>query len=165
MLAAIIEKRAGRPVDQFAREALFDPLGVGAVEWMRYGDGTVNAASGLRMRPRDLARIGQLVLGHGQWRGQRVVSEAWIAESTAAHVNGEGLFFYGFQWWLGRSLVARREITWISATGYGGQRMFIVPELDLVVVVMAGLYDNPVLQPIVGEVVLRRYALPAALGL
>lgn len=165
LLAAVLQKRTGRPLEQFAREALFDPLGVAEVEWVRYANGTPNAASSLRMRPRDVARMGQLVLGRGLWRGKRIVSEGWIVESTTAHVNGESLFFYGFQWWLGRSLVARREIKWISAVGYGGQRMFIVPELDLVVVVMAGLYDNPVLQPVVGEVVLRRYALPAALGL
>lgn len=79
-------------------------------------------------------------------------------------MNGAGLFFYGFQWWLGRSLVNRQEIKWISAVGYGGQRMYIVPNLDLVVVVTAGLYDNPFLQSVVGDVILRRYALPAALA-
>ena len=77
-------------------------------------------------------------------------------------MNGEGLFFYGYQWWLGRSFVNRREIKWISAVGWGGQRMYIVPSLDLLVVVMAGLYENPILMPMVGEVILRRYALSAA---
>jgi len=93
----------------------------------------------------------------------RARDEAWIEESTSPHAHGEGLFFYGYQWWLGRSLVNCQEIKWISAVGWGGQRMYSVPSLDLVVVVVAGLYDNPVLQPIVGEVILRRYALSAAL--
>jgi hypothetical protein len=57
--------------------------------------------------------------------------------------------------------VERKEITWAAAFGYGGQRMFIVPRLGLVAVVMAGLYDNPALQSVVGEVVLRRYAMAA----
>jgi CubicO group peptidase (beta-lactamase class C family) len=163
LLAAILAKLAGQPIDLFAKEALFDPLGIHDVEWIRWPNGTPNAVSGLRMRPCDLARIGQLVLDQGEWNAKRIVSPGWIADSTSAHVNGEGLFFYGYQWWLGRSLARRQEIKWISAMGYGGQRMYIVPSLNLVVVVMAGLYDNPVLQPVVGEVVLRRYALPAAL--
>lgn len=114
------------------------------------------------MRPRDLAKFGQLVLNGGEWNNRSIVSKAWIDESTGPHVNGEGLFFYGYQWWLGRSFVNRREIKWISAVGWGGQRMYIVPSLDLVVVVMAGLYENPILTPMVGEVILRRYALSAA---
>ncbi|TIO05519.1 MAG: serine hydrolase [Mesorhizobium sp.] len=164
LLAAILEKRSGYPLDILAKETLFEPLGIQDVEWIRYADGTPNAVSGLRMRPRDLARIGQLVLDRGMWKGRPIISAAWIDESTSPHVNGAGLFFYGFQWWLGRSLVNRQEIRWISAVGYGGQRLYIVPSLDLVVVVMAGLYDNPFLQSMVGEVILRRYALPAALA-
>jgi CubicO group peptidase (beta-lactamase class C family) len=163
LLAAILQKTSGYPVDVLAKEMLIEPLGIHDVEWVRYADGTPNAVSGLRMRPRDLARIGQLVLDCGTWQGRTIISRAWIEESTSPHVNGESLFFDGFQWWLGRSLVNRQEIKWISAVGYGGQRMYIVPSLNLVVVVMAGLYDNPVLQTIVGEVVLRRYALTAAL--
>lgn len=164
LLATILQKTSGRSVDALAAEMLFDPLGIRDVEWVRYADGTPNAVSGLRMRPRDLAKIGQAVLARGTWNGKRIVSEAWLDESTSPHVNGEGLFFYGFQWWLGRSLVRRREIRWVSGVGYGGQRLFIVPDLDLVVVVMAGLYDNPVLQSVPGEVILRRYALSAALA-
>lgn len=164
LLAAILQKISGQPIETLAAETLFDPLGVRDVEWVRYADGTANAVSGLRMRPRDLAKIGQLVLGRGTWNGNRIISDAWVDESTSPHVNGEGLFFYGFQWWLGRSLVRRQEIKWVSGVGYGGQRLFIVPELDLVVVVLAGLYDNVGLQSMPGEIILRRYALPAAMA-
>jgi CubicO group peptidase (beta-lactamase class C family) len=164
LLAAILQRMSGRPIDVLAKEVLFEPLNIWDVEWIRYKDGTRNAVSGLRMRPRDLAKIGQLVLNGGQWEGRQIVSRAWIDESTSPHVNGESLFFYGYQWWLGRSLVRRREIKWISAVGYGGQRMYIVPSLALVVVVTAGLYDDPVLQSMVGEIILRRYALSATLS-
>ena len=108
LLAAILQKTSGSAIDDFANEALFGPLGIRDVEWRRYADGTVNM-SGLRMRPRDLAKIGQLVLNGGMWNDSRIVSKAWIEESTSPHVHGEGLFFYGYQWWLGRSLVNRQE--------------------------------------------------------
>lgn len=164
LLATIIERRSGLSIDAMAGEALFSPLGIADVEWMRYADGTPNAVSGLRMRPRDVAKIGQMVLDGGRWNGWPVVSPAWIGESLTPQVNGEGLYFYGYQWWLGRSLAERREITWAAAFGYGGQRLYVVPELDLVVVVLAGLYDTPALQPVVGEVILRRYALQSAIA-
>ncbi|MBO0904613.1 serine hydrolase domain-containing protein [Jiella sonneratiae] len=164
LLANVLKRVSGRPADELAREWLFDPLGIVEVEWVRYRDGTPMAASGLRMRPRDLAKIGQLVLDAGLWHGQRVVSGGWISESTRAHINGEGLFFYGYQWWLGRSLIKRREIRWIAGFGWGGQRLFVVPDHDLVVVVMAGLYGDPFLQALPGEVVLRRYALSSVIS-
>jgi CubicO group peptidase (beta-lactamase class C family) len=163
LLARILELRTGEPLDVLAQNLLFTPLGIDDVEWARYGDGAPVAASGLRMRPRDLAKIGQLVLDHGIAGGNHVVSRAWMDQAVDAQVNGEGLYFYGYHWWLGRSLVARREIRWIAGVGWGGQRLFIVPELDLVVAVLAGLYADPPLARIVGEVVLRRYALTAAL--
>jgi hypothetical protein len=49
----------------------------------------------------------------------RIISKAWTEESTSPHVHGEGLFFYGYQWWLGRSLVNRQDVKWISAVGWG----------------------------------------------
>jgi len=104
-------------------------------------------AAGLRLRPRDAAKIGQLVLNRGNWGGQQVVPAMWIEQSTIARFQAigyfGGLFFYGYQWWLGRTLSGNQEVTWIAAMGLGGQRIFIVPDLDLVVMTTAGLYANP----------------------
>jgi len=162
LIAEALTRRTGKTLDALAQEHLFGPLGIEA-EWIRYDDGVAVAASGLRLRPRDTARIGQMVLQGGRWQEDQVVPADWIALSTAPRLNGPGLFFFGLQWWLGRSLVAHEEIRWIAGVGWGGQRLFIVPARDLVVVVHAGLYDNPAMQPIPAEIVLRRYALAACL--
>jgi CubicO group peptidase (beta-lactamase class C family) len=61
---------------------------------MRYANGDPIAGWGLRMRPRDIAKVGQVILDHGRWQGKQIVPEAWIAQSTAPQFNGEGLFFY-----------------------------------------------------------------------
>jgi CubicO group peptidase (beta-lactamase class C family) len=164
LLAAIVAKVSGDTIEALTSRELLQPLGIADFDWMRYATGMANAASGLRLRPRDLAKIGQLVLGRGAWHSRQVVPASWVAASLTPQINGAGLYFYGFQWWLGRSLVERREVTWAAGVGWGGQRLFIVPSLDLVVVVLAGLYDNPALQPVVGEVVLRRYALASAMA-
>ena len=163
LVAEALVRRSGKPLDALAREFLFEPLAIAGEEWIRYDDGVPVAASGLRLTPRDTARIGQMVLQGGRWGDRQVVPADWIAISTAPRLNGQGLFFFGLQWWLGRSLVAREEVRWIAAVGWGGQRLFVVPERDLVVVVHAGLYDQPWLQPLPGETVLRRYALAACL--
>jgi CubicO group peptidase (beta-lactamase class C family) len=109
----------------------------------------------------DVARIGQLVLSRGAWQGKQIVPAAWIDQSFTPQINGEGLFFYGYQWWLGRTLVARQEVSWAAAVGWGGQRMFVVPSRGLVVVVHAGLYRSPIFQGSVGNAVLNGHVLPA----
>jgi CubicO group peptidase (beta-lactamase class C family) len=100
------------------------------------------------------------VLDHGEWHGKQIVPADWIAAATSPHINGPLLWFYGYQFWLGRSLVHEREVEWALGLGYGGQRLFIVPALDIVVLVHCGLYQSS-LQGAVPLMVLNRYVLPA----
>jgi len=144
LLGAILRKATGKPLDQLARSLLFEPLGITDVEWYKYAQGNPSAAAGLRLRPRDLAKIGQLVLQRGAWNGKQIVSAGWIDASTTPQMNGFLVFFYGYQFWLGRSLVDRHPVDWAAAWGLGGQRVFIIPDLDLVVVVTAGLYRSDI---------------------
>ncbi len=160
LLGAVLRKATGKPLDQLARELLFEPLGITDVEWYRNAQGNPSAAAGLRLRPRDLAKIGQLVLQRGAWNGKQLVSALWIDAATTPQINGFQLFFYGYQFWLGRSLVNRHEVRWASAVGLGGQRIFIVPELDLVMVLNAGLYQSD-LQGTLPTDILNRFVLAA----
>ena len=141
LVSAIIRKATGRPLDEFARETLFEPMGITGVEWIRV-KGDTDAGGGLRLRPRDMAKIGQLVLAGGRWNDRQIVSKAWIDASMTPRIKATGLFFYGYLWWLGRSLLNGREVHWAGALGRGGQSIRIVPELDLVVVVTAGYYQD-----------------------
>jgi CubicO group peptidase (beta-lactamase class C family) len=162
LIQAILKRATGKPLDVLAHDLLFAPLGIAEVDWVRYpATGEPVAASGLRLLPRDFVKIGQLVLQHGTWNGRQIVPAAFVAQATTPHINGNQLYFYGYQFWLGRSFVTGREIDWSSAVGYGGQRIFIVPSLDLVAVVNAGLYKSR-LQAIVPLEVLNRYVLVAA---
>lgn len=107
-----------------------------------------------------MAKLGQLVLARGMWNGRRIVAAEWIDQSTAPQVTGASTYFYGYQWWLGRSLVDKREVTWTAGVGLGGQRIFIVPALDLVVVTTAGLYTSS-MQSWVPLETLNRFVLAA----
>jgi CubicO group peptidase (beta-lactamase class C family) len=161
LVGAVLRKAAGKQIDDFAREQLFAPLGITDVEWPRNVHGNVIAAGSLRLRPRDLAKIGQLVLQRGDWKGTQVISASWIDAATTPQINGLGTNFYGYFFWLGRSLVDGREIRWSAAVGLGGQRVFIVPELDLVVVMNAGLYKSSMQGPVPLKA-LNQYVLKAA---
>jgi CubicO group peptidase (beta-lactamase class C family) len=141
LVSAIMRRVTGRPLDEFARETLFEPLGITGAEWNRV-KGDTDSGGGLRLRPRDMMKIGQLVLAGGRWDGRQIVSKTWIDAATAPHLDATGLWFYGYLWWLGRSLYMGREIHWTAALGRGGQSIRIVPELDLVVVVTAGYYQD-----------------------
>ena len=161
LLARVVEKASGKPIEDFAREALFEPLDITDIEWVRMPNGYMAAASGLRLRPRDMAKLGQLFLNGGEWNGRRIVSASWLQQSALPRVSSS----YGYQWWKGLSVVGDQIVERIEAKGLGGQRIFIVPSSNLVVVVTAGLYvkrglDNE------GEItagILDGYVLPSVL--
>lgn len=142
VLAALLAQRTGMVLPDYAREKLFAPLGIVDWEWLRDPRGRPLAFSGLRMRPRDLARIGRLVLQHGQWHGRQVVPRTWIEASLTPQADAGDGRRYGYQWWLGDTAATGAPHRWAAAFGNGGQRLFIVPDLDLVVVMTAGAYDD-----------------------
>lgn len=141
LLSAIVRKAAGRPLDEFARATLFDPLGITEFEWSRF-KGDSDAGGGLRLRPRDMAKIGQLVLAGGRWNNRQIVSKAWIEASTTMKLKATDSQSYGYLWWLRNSRLNGRVVQSIAAQGRGGQSIRIVPELDLVVAVTAGYYQD-----------------------
>ena len=147
LLARIIAKGSGRTLHDFARENLFDPLGMGPTEWATGRDGEPFAASGARMSARDLARIGRMML-HGGKVGERVVVPAdWVKRCLTPIVSADEVRRYGYQWFVldvafGKPkgwAAGRLERMW-QAQGEGGQRLFIIPALQLVVAITAGNY-------------------------
>jgi CubicO group peptidase (beta-lactamase class C family) len=144
LIGRLIVKGTGQTLPDYARQVLFDPLGIAAFNWAAGQDGVASAASGLRLTPASLARIGQVALGHGRWRGHQVVPEAWVADALRWHVPTEDDAGYGYQWWLGSLPApdAAGPIPWVGAKGNGGQRLYLVPSLDLVVAIVCGNYDT-----------------------
>jgi CubicO group peptidase (beta-lactamase class C family) len=143
LLAHLTAEGTGTPLHDYAREKLFAPLGITDTEWVPGSNGEPAAASGLRMRPRDLARIGLLVLQHGRWGDRQVVPADWLEASFEARVPSEEELAYGYQWWLWPREARADGRRWMAGFGNGGQRLMIVPHLDLVVVVTAGNYNQP----------------------
>ncbi len=80
LLQGVLQRTSGKPLDELAREALLEPLSITDVEWTRFPSGDVRGHGGLRLRPRDLAKLGQLVLDRGMWQGKQIILADWIAE-------------------------------------------------------------------------------------
>lgn len=141
LLAHLLAKGTGRSLHDYAKEMIFAPLGIAESYWIVGSNGEPAAASGLRLTARDLARIGRMILNEGRWKGSQVVPADWLAASFTRHVPSEDGLFYGLQWWLG--LGREDGEPWMAAVGNGGQRLIIVPHLDLIVVVFTGNYNDP----------------------
>jgi CubicO group peptidase (beta-lactamase class C family) len=164
VLAKLVARGTRQPLLEFARQHLFGPLGITDVDWVTDAAGEPIAASGLRLRPRDAARIGQLVLNGGRWGEQELVPASWLTESTRPHVSTSDSFVrYGYQWWLAGSSFGDSTTPWIAAFGNGGQRIFALPQLELVVVVTAGNYNLPENWRL-PLAVLNQFVLPALVG-
>ena len=143
LLAAIIEKTTGKKVDEFAQKYLFQPLGITSFEWLKYpGTNQPAAASGLRLRSRDLLKFGLLYNNRGIWHNKHILPEKWIKESFQSHVQRPGGGSYGYQFWLWPDTILNEPTSIVACVGNGDQRIFFDKTHDLVVVITAGNYNK-----------------------
>ncbi|MBR0714590.1 serine hydrolase [Bradyrhizobium liaoningense] len=145
LLGRLIAKGTGEALPAYCRRVLFDPLGFGPSDWANGWDGEPRAASGLRLLPRDLAKIGQLMLAGGVWNGAPVVPADWVKRVTMPAVpigNGRS---YGYQWYMGDYApnATAQPLHWFGGIGWGGQYLIVIPARDLVVVTHCGNYRRP----------------------
>lgn len=140
MLAPFIRHATGQRYEDFVERTLFKPLGIANYRWTWMKEGVPLAAGGLYMTPRAMAKIGQTMLDGGTWHGRRIVSAAWVRESTRQQ-TGPGDYPYGFYWHLfnGAGVGARHVdgLDGYAAIGQGGQLITVVPKEKLVVIVTA----------------------------
>lgn len=144
-LGRILANATQQDVPAFAQARLLGPLGITSAVWNTYDDGRRTDTGGhMHMRPRDMARIGQLALQRGQWNGTQLVSAAWIDASTSKHTQFDSgpTDGYGYLWWHGVLGSQGRQVPFFFANGAGGQFIFVVPQLDLVVVFTGENYGS-----------------------
>lgn len=156
LLSAIIQNVTEMPSLDYARQSLFEPIGVRNAAWSAY-QGISNGASELFLRPRDMARLGHLILRRGQWDGEVVVPEVWISKLVEPIIRTDFLEpheLYGYGWYT--KTIAGHQVH--SAEGLGGNGIYVVPDLDLVVVFTGGLTGREMLAP---YRFLKEFLLPA----
>ena len=136
LLGGVIEQSTGYSVADFAEEFLFAPIGIDHFTWWsptasrQYGCG-----GGLYLKPRDMARFGYLYLNEGNWNGTQVVSSDWVNVSTSMYYDTGGWYHYGYTWW------GVPGQTFYEATGHYEQKIYVLPEEDIVVVFTGNIQD------------------------
>ena len=133
LLSAIIQEATGKTTYDFGKEYLFEPLDMDSVECTTDAQGISDGGNGFSMNVYDMAKFGQLYLNRGVWKGEQIISEQWIEDSTNIQFDRpSGSANYGYQWWV-RTFGEENYHTYF-AQGHWGQYIFIVPDLELVVV-------------------------------
>ncbi|MDZ5648124.1 serine hydrolase [Nitrospirillum sp. BR 11828] len=143
----IVERATGQSLDALAREALFAPLGIGPHSWRTLAGGHGTGQGNLSITACDAALIGQMVLNHGTHNGRRVVSAHWLRDSLARlhpiAASDPYADFYGYMWYAKDEPVGGdRTVPVHFASGNGGNKIYVVPSLDLVVAITSSAYGK-----------------------
>jgi CubicO group peptidase (beta-lactamase class C family) len=162
----IVERTSRMALPAFAQQHLFDPLGIRArdLRWNYTLDSTNATTFGqLYLRPRDMLKVGMLFQQKGSWNGRQVVSRDWVERSTAKW-STVGEQDYGYFWWHqwvnAQTSQGPRRVDMVVATGNGGQKIYLVPSLDALVVLTGGSFN--VSSP--ATAIMAQEILPALLG-
>ena len=142
VLGQVISWRSGMALDAYAAAYLFGPLGIQQSSWRKAPDGSATGGGGLKLRPRDAARFGQLYLNGGVWNGARVVPADWVTRSRE-RVTPLGNDFYGTLWWKRSFAHGGGTVECFFTSGNGGNFIFVFPALDLVAVFTGSNYNSP----------------------
>ncbi len=156
VLSAILERTTGMKTDEYVKDHLFEPLGIDDYYWSHDNQDIPYGGTGLRLKPRDLAKIGYLYLKNGLWNDEQIVPASWVNASSQPYIQRRYItdYYYGYQWWVDPDGL-------YAAVGFAGQWMFIVPDYDLVVVFNNYLEESEWLQISTPGRMMDEYILPA----
>lgn len=156
LLSAVITKATGKSLAAYARENIFAKIGIMDERWGADPQGISSGGYNLYLTPREMAKFGRLYLHGGEWNGQQVVPRAWVEDSFRRHISPRPGSEYGLLFW--QRNIGGHEVKF--AWGYGGQLIYVVPSLEMVVVFTTNTrWSDPNFE---GDELLAKYILPAA---
>ena len=138
LLSAILQQATGMTALEYAKIHLFEPLGIHDIYWPADSQGYTHGWGDLALYPQDMARLGYLILQEGRWEGKQIVPRKWVREATRKQMETGESEDYGYGWWVSRP---DAEFEYYLASGRGGQRIQVIPSLDLVLVTTGGGYE------------------------
>jgi CubicO group peptidase (beta-lactamase class C family) len=166
VVGRLVENKTHMPLPEFAQANLFGPPGIASRDWVWNYDLT-NADkeySQIHLRPRDMLKLGILFADGGRWHGRQVISSSWVRASMAEHSHVDNVS-YGYFWWRPWLNVdtpsGSLHVDVVAAQGNGGQKIYIVPQYDLVAVFTAGSYNAESTPP---NIIMAKIILPALIS-
>lgn len=153
----IIEIATKQPLPAFAKKVLFNPLKIYNFKWNFKPDKS-NAEDycQLYLTPREMAKFGLLYLNDGKWKNNQVVPTTWVKESFEKHSVVQGVN-YGYLWWLKYLDADGVRYYGKGAQGNGGQKIYVFPKQNIVVVITGGNYNTQ--SP--SDELIEKYILPS----
>ena len=169
ILVEILKNATGMKLDEFSKKYLFEPLGITSFDWwLIFQTGEIQGAGGLKLTPRNMVKIGAMMLNNGMWNGERIISEEWISKCVLPYpgnnnikIPGEdlGKVGYSYTWWTKDFTHNNIYINMYFAVGWGGQKIIVMPGLDMVIVFTGANYNSKVHE----FEIIERFILPAVL--
>lgn len=145
LLSGVIKNATGMHADRYAEKVLFEPLGITEYKWIKDVNGypcTGGSNGGLCLNARDLAKIGLMVMHGGRWKETQVVPKEWLDEAVRGRFPTGNTQDFGYLWWSGSMKIKGKKLDYIQASGYGGQLLQLIPELDLIIVFQSWSRDE-----------------------
>jgi CubicO group peptidase (beta-lactamase class C family) len=143
VLSGVLHKATGMPTQEYAETRLFAPLGIQDYRWETDAVGNAIGGWGLELTTRDMAKFGLLFLNGGVWEGQQVVPASWVEQSTGPGLPSDGNWLYAYQWWVNPTEQM------YAAQGLHGQKIYVLPAEQMVVVVTSGADDRGLVSSLV----------------
>lgn len=162
LIGGALQHASGISLPRFFQENFADPLEIRYYQMNLSPTQDGYLGGGIRLRPRDFLKLGQVYLDGGVWKGRRLVSEDWVRQSAAAHSTMNQPDDYGYGWWRQTFAVQGRSIDTYFASGNGGQMLFVIPALEMTVMIQAGNYSDGRTRNAFRDRIMGEFILPAA---
>lgn len=144
LLGGVVRSATSTPLPEYLENVLLKPLGISEYFWKKSPKGRAVGQGFFYLRPRDMIKFGLLFLKKGKWNGQQIVPATWVSEATQLRTRlaSDRYSGYGYQWWISSEKVGPRKLSFFFASGNGGQKIYIIPDADMVVVITSSAYNR-----------------------
>ena len=160
ILGDILDKKVPGGLEAYAQKRLFEPLGISEVKWQHTPTGVANTAGSCQISSLGFAKYGQLYQNRGTWEGKQLLSADWIDRSVQKYFELPDGLAYGYLFWNKQYSHEGEQFETFAASGNGGNKVFVFPEKELVIVITATAYNQSYMHR-QADVIVQDYVLPA----